>query len=477
MSHIRRKPHPRNAAPARRKPVGKPRSGGGADWGSIARRGLRAGAGAAADAFLPGWVGRAGRAIGVFGGMPKTLRTEQPTSKSFMPSAVNTITRSYYKTASAPLHPEYGVGLRIIACQFLTNTDATSGKADGFASGVAAIAISPDAIGGPVATDARNYSYYAFRSLKFHFISNMPASDTFRQAFAYFPDSAIATFSTVNFSTMQSTQDSVVTPRRQNCTLVASPYTGSKVWFSEIDATSSASLRQTEQGVLYSYLNANETATQTTGEVLLEYVLDLYGRSPDYNFSLGFPNPATAVKALQLLDENKVQVCRRDRLRLESSIKRHVGVDIVLPACTAICDASSSGVRAAVETDGRLNVGGEQGTAVEVNITKWNSTAVKDPIAGAPSVVVADGAGNARHAFVSAAGSLEVHTNASSTDSKCDVMSSGELNRCLERELRKLDIKGGDSKYRSRLDEDKFVHVPPCTPQGSSVRLERTTTR
>lgn len=434
-----------------------------------------------ADNYLPGWARNAGRAVGVF----SNVRTEQPMSKSFMPAATNTISRSYYKTASAPAHPEYGVGLRIMACQFLTSCDYTSGKSDGFSSGVNSIAISPDSIGGPVATDARNYSYYAFRKLRFHFISNEPSTDTFRAAFAYFPDSAIKTFATVDFSTMQSTQDSVVTPRRQNCTLDATPYTGSKVWFSEIDSTSSASLRQTEQGLFVSILNANETSTHTGGEVALEYVLDLYGRSPDYNFSLGFKTRQAAKRALELLDSEKIEVCRRDRERLLRYLSRVPNTgDTVTPASIAICSADGKTRCAFDGTSLNVNapemasvdlasVNGVQLSSVYVPVNIGQVGTGNVPNANCLNVFVTD-ASSGKTAEVNSSNQLRI--SATVPDEKVMVMKAydstlGEQNpgTGLIRQPQR-DVK------LSRVDEE-YVRVPPSTPQGPPSRLERKGTR
>lgn len=418
-------------------------------------------------------------------------------SKSFMPAATNTITRSYYKTSSAPLHPEYGAGLRVNACQFLTSVDATSGKADGFASGVASIAISPDSIGGPMSTDARNYSYYAFRALRFHFISNEPSTDTFRQAFAYFPDSAIASFATVNFSTMQSTQDSVVTSRRQNCTLVSTPYTGAKVWFTEIDSASSASLRQTEQGVLYSFLNANETTTHTSGEVLIEYVLDLYGRSPDYAFTMAFRDAATARRALRCMDDNKVEICKRDRARLLRCLALRGSSDTVLPA--AVCISAPDGKTRCSLDDSSMVVSAGSGGAgrLEVNLAAVGDTDLKSvyvpvnicqvatsnvPDSGVLGVVVHGGDDTSHVASVTSGGHLEVKTNVS-----CSRLlgSVGEKERFEKGEqnpgtaaLRQLRIDATDSKYRERINVDEeYVRVPPSTPQRPLVAMKRQETK
>lgn len=435
-----------------------------------------------ADNYLPGWARNAGRAVGIFSG----ARTEQPMSKSFMPAATNTLTRSYYKSASAPAHPEYGAGLRIMACQFLSSTDATNGKSDGFSSGVNSIPISPDSVGGPMAFDARNYSYYAFRSLKFHFVSNMPSTDTYRQAFAYFPDSAIADFATVNFSTMQSTQDSVVTSRRQNCTLAVTPYTGSKVWFTEIDATSSASKRQTEQGILYSILNANEVTTQTTGEVLVEYVLDLYGRSPDYNFSLGFRTREAASEALRLLTENKVEICRRDRARLIRYLERSpsTNADTVPIPAISICSA-----------DGKTRCGFDN-TALSVQPLETPSVDIAS-VGGVPlsSVYLPVNIGQVGTGNVPNANCLNVFVTDSSSGKTAEVNSSNQLRiSATVPDEKRMVMKAYDSTLGeqnpgtgpirqpqhdvklSRVDEE-YVRVPPSTPQGPPSRLERKGTR
>jgi len=193
----------------------------------------------------------------------------------------------------------------------------------------ATLGISPDIIGGQIALDARNYSFYRFQKIRFIFVMNAPSTDSLGVAVAYEPDSAIADFQTVTVETIAQTTDYMQFTRKQMgpviWDLTKLKATEFKKFATEVDTTSSSSKRMTIQGVCYFYYTASDTATTTVyGDVLMEYQLSLYNRAPDYGFTISIPDRLFARLIWEKVEEYLNEMLRarhqkwaRDRLGID----------------------------------------------------------------------------------------------------------------------------------------------------------------
>jgi hypothetical protein len=155
-----------------------------------------------------------------------------------------------------------------------------------------AISLSPDILGGQMALDARNYSYYKFLATEIIFIMNAPSTDALGVACAFSPDPAITDFQTITSTSIKTSKDYFSFTRKEMKPIVWSiTRTLKDVQYAklntEYDSTSSASKRQTLNGILFFFFSANDTSTTTVyGDVLIKFVLKLMNREPDYGFTV-----------------------------------------------------------------------------------------------------------------------------------------------------------------------------------------------
>jgi len=156
----------------------------------------------------------------------------------------------------------------------------------------AALSLSPDVLGGQMALDARNYSYYKFLAVEIIFIMNAPSTDALGVGCAFSPDPAIADFQTVTAASIKTSKDYFSFTRKEPKPIMWSiTRTLKDVQYqklnTEYDSTSSASKRQTLNGIFYFFFSANDTsATTVYGDVLIKFSLKLMNREPDYGFNI-----------------------------------------------------------------------------------------------------------------------------------------------------------------------------------------------
>ncbi len=226
-----------------------------------------------------------------------------------------------FNVGSAPAHRDFGSGIRITGRQYLCPLTTAVGSPDIFGSGQATVTanlykLSPDSLNGRVALMARNYTRFAFRKVRFVYTPDCSNTTAGSFAMGYSNDPETNSFSTPSFTQVQSMQPSALTAYREPVYLDVK-YTGDLTWFTEIDAGTSAASRLTYQGELVAYGSANYGSATNLGQFWIEYVLDLYGNSIDYGFSVGVASEKEKVLVEQFLRRLRLEDDRESTLEGE----------------------------------------------------------------------------------------------------------------------------------------------------------------
>ncbi len=222
-------------------------------------------------------------------------------------------------------HKEWGSGIRVTGTQYLTSliTDATTSNlfsGSGASVGVNYSLLSPDALNGRLALLARNYERYAFRKVVYRYVPRCASTQAGGFALAYSTDCSTAGFATLNYARTQDFTPSVESAFREVTSLTMT-YSGDQTWFTELDLTSDASSRLTIQGALYGYPDASSIGAVTQGHIHIDYVVDFFGLSADYGFSVSLKSQEErdAVQIyLAKLRKSQVPVDDFDRISLSS---------------------------------------------------------------------------------------------------------------------------------------------------------------
>lgn len=187
--------------------------------------------------------------------------------------------------------------------------------------------LSPDAIGGSMALDARNFNRFIYRDL---FVEYIPAVQvgfttggvqTF--AFGYSADGALSNYASINFQSIQSAADSQTFNIWRPAGFHVKPLIDN-LPYTEIDTVTTSGDRLTTQGSFMCTWPSNATATSTAplGYFIIHYVMDLYDRSPDYGFTMVISDPTRRKEVLLLLEQyDPTLLSRRDRGRLLRLLK------------------------------------------------------------------------------------------------------------------------------------------------------------
>jgi len=214
--------------------------------------------------------------------------SSRPTTQ---PAAKSRVTKNptQFTIGAAISHNDFGSGVRVTGRQYLTSCITTGSDTQLFSGNspvnVNTFYISPDTLNGRVALVARNYARYAFRKIKFVYEPRCATTQAGGYAMAYATDSASNSFVTNDFTRTQDYVPSITGAFRDPSCLEMS-YRGDLTWLTELDSTSSASVRQTVQGSLLGFPDASAIGAVTMGHLHIEYVLDLYGTNADYGFTV-----------------------------------------------------------------------------------------------------------------------------------------------------------------------------------------------
>lgn len=199
---------------------------------------------------------------------------------------------TYARVCGPVSHPDFGDGIRVEGRQLMTDVTTTGGDNQLFAGtgtatafSINAIQLSPDALNGRLALQARNYSRYAFRKVRLHYVPRVATSDVGQLVIGYTTDGAVANFAASSFAALTSCAPSMVSPFRVAATMEVT-YTGDLSWFTELDNASSAASRATVQGVFQGFPDLTSIGATQHGWIWIEYIVDLYGQNQDYGFTV-----------------------------------------------------------------------------------------------------------------------------------------------------------------------------------------------
>lgn len=211
----------------------------------------------------------------------------------YAPVAVN-LTRqnpTWAELAPAPqLEGEEVGGVRLTGRQYLCDltTDASTPALFGnvpTGGAVNGIGMSPDILGGRLALLARNFTKYAFRHLRLVYEPRVATSDVGSFALAIVEDPAFTIYLTPTYANIQGFVPSVKGPFRAELDLEYN-YFGTELFFTEVDTSGSPEIRQTIQCSLVGFPDLSSIGAVKHGDLMLEYVVDLYGLSADYGFTV-----------------------------------------------------------------------------------------------------------------------------------------------------------------------------------------------
>jgi hypothetical protein len=180
-------------------------------------------------------------------------------------------------------------------------------------AGTAYMTISPNALGGQIALDARNYNRWRLAKLGVEYVPSVAVGATSittialqqNLCLAYLSDAAINSFLSIDYGAVQNAADNIVVPVWTNGFLpIYNLGPRDTLYYSELDTASDAGTRMTNQGTFVAIWNGTPVGTSSVvvGELIVHYVLDLYDRSADYGFTI-FVSPDIKLEALKLLYE------------------------------------------------------------------------------------------------------------------------------------------------------------------------------
>jgi hypothetical protein len=252
----------------------------------------------------------------------KKARPSRPQGVQMMPNGpspnINSLPASYMTTQLDPtwlnvsgkvFHPELGGGVRVVGRQLLTKV--ATGAADlslfvtnnvATALDVNTIQLSPDALNGRLALQARTYDRYCFRKVVLTYVNRVPTTQAGSFALGYVGDAGVPA-TTFNAVTQMSPaiQASFLTPLAR--VEIVNDMTTTRTWYTTLDNTSVASGRLTVQGCIVGAPDVTSIGAITMGYIWVDYMIDLYQPTQDEGFTLRLtPAEISAVRAKRELE-------------------------------------------------------------------------------------------------------------------------------------------------------------------------------
>lgn len=188
---------------------------------------------------------------------------------------------------------EYGPAVRFEGRQSFANVTTTAADNQLFVSSggatitsINSVLVSPDLLNVNLALIARNYTRYVFRRLRFIFITRVATTQTGGCVLSYTSDGDQTAFVTNSYASLQSLIPNVIFPFRKTVEVLDVSYTGTRTWFTEADTATAAGIRQSVQGALLGFPDISSIGAVLQGEILVEYVVDLYQPASDYGFTM-----------------------------------------------------------------------------------------------------------------------------------------------------------------------------------------------
>jgi len=172
-------------------------------------------------------------------------------------------------------------------------SDGVFGNATGFTFSNSVFLVNPGAMNGRVGYLAAIFQRYAFRKLRWTYITRAGSNQLGSFVIAYTTDSgqSLASQAEVyDYGELQSFTPSWVIPYRKQSHTIQVEYEGSRTWYTtynrNIKPNEATDVRQAVQGALYSAVDTTKgVAGVILGELYVEYVVDFYGPS-DFNFNV-----------------------------------------------------------------------------------------------------------------------------------------------------------------------------------------------
>jgi hypothetical protein len=180
-------------------------------------------------------------------------------------------------------HREWGGATRIRGrqemCLISTSSSGSSLLVDGNATVYPNCAnIQPFWLGDRLAYIASVFQRYAFRKLRFIFVTRVATTQVGSFAMAYITDGGNPFLSGGggSYTEIQSIDPCKIVPFRKEYDCLDVSYSGERTWYTDPGNTTIEGERQTYQGNLWVYPDVPNIGTVNQGELYLEYELDLY---------------------------------------------------------------------------------------------------------------------------------------------------------------------------------------------------------
>jgi len=200
--------------------------------------------------------------------------------------AISTTRKNPTSLAVGPFHDrEHGDGVRLSGVQLLTTLAADSStnpilfstSSTATCSANQSI-VSPDYLNGRLQSLALTYDRFRFRRISWEYEPTCATTQPGAMMLAFVQDGTAATIFTNNYANLTEITPSKSIPFRERGSLDYR-YDGDRVWYSEFDASSTAGIRTTSQGVLLGMPNV-AGLNASFGVLRFHYVIELFGNVP-----------------------------------------------------------------------------------------------------------------------------------------------------------------------------------------------------
>lgn len=219
----------------------------------------------------------------------------------------STIDPTWLRMEGKISHPELGGGIRVAGRQLLTSITTAAGAELFEANGATltsarSIALSPDALNGRVALQARNYDRYIFRKVALTYVSRVPTTQVGSFALAYVADGGFS--SSLTFANVTSMSPCLQASVHCGCAriVIVDDMRSDKSFFTLLDTASAASSRQTVQGMIVGSPDVSGIGAVNMGFVYIDYLVDFYQPTIDQGFSLRLTE-----EEMKFIQERRVQ--------------------------------------------------------------------------------------------------------------------------------------------------------------------------
>lgn len=180
-------------------------------------------------------------------------------------------------------HTEYGTAVRVKGRQQIVLVTTTGSDTSCFANGIGTLNssnlffIGPYQMNDRLVSFAQMYQRYAFRKLKFIYVTRVGTTQVGSFALGYNTDSDVGSNAvSPTYATLQSMEYCKIIPFRKEISCMEVSYMGQRTWYTTEQVSTSADVRQSVQGLLYGYPDTSSIGNTNMGEIYLDYVVDFY---------------------------------------------------------------------------------------------------------------------------------------------------------------------------------------------------------